>query len=56
MPPAERGEPFVVDWDEIADGVQTKPIEYRLKLAGVSEMEETPLIPLICHQVKVQRS
>lgn len=56
VPPVEREETFDIDWEGIAAGIQTTLKEYPLKIAGGDENDDTPLIPLICHRVKVQRS
>lgn len=56
VPPVERAEAFDIDWEGIAAGVQTTPKEFPLRVAGGDESEDTPLIPLTCHRVKVQRS
>ncbi len=59
-PPISRGEEFELDWDKIGMGVSGTPIEYPLAVLTESgedsdDEEETPLIPILCHRVKVQR-
>lgn len=57
VPPDCSEEPFDLDWEGIAATLQTFPVEYELRPAGKDEGEEaTPLIPLVCHRVKVLRS
>ena len=57
MPSACSEEPFALDWEGVAAAVQEPPTEYEMNLSGEGQGEDnTPLIPLICHKVKVQRS
>ena len=57
IPPDSSEELFEVDWEDVAAGIQASPAEYLLRIRGGEGYEDTtPLIPLICHRVKVQRS
>lgn len=67
MPPQSRGDggEFELEWGEINAGVSGLPVEYPLTLKGDQEgrkdsiyddeEEDVPLLPMICHRVKVQR-
>ena len=59
VPSACSEEPFTLDWEGVAATVQGLPTEYNLNSSGEGagqDEDDTPLIPLICHRVKVQRS
>ncbi len=62
-PPIHRGEEFELDWDGLTAGVSGSPIEYLLRLqekpdsydSDDEDKENPPLVPILCHRVKVQR-
>ena len=63
-PPVSRGEEFEVEWDRIGAGVSGSPVEYPLTVlqeksdsydSDEDDQENPPLIPILCHRVKVQR-
>ena len=59
IPPDSSEELFEVDWEDVATRIQGSPAEYTLRIRGGEgrgDEATTPLIPLICHRVKVQRS
>ena len=57
VPSACSEEPFTLDWEGVAAAVQGLPTEYEMNLSGERQCEDdAPLVPLICHRVKVQRS
>ena len=59
IPPDSSEELFEVDWEDVAARIQASPAEYTLRIRGGEERGNeaiTPLIPLICHRVKVKRS
>jgi phosphoenolpyruvate synthase/pyruvate phosphate dikinase len=62
VPPLFRDEEeYKLDWDKINTEVSGTPVLYPLTLRGErsgeeeEEEEEVPLLPVVCHRVKVQR-
>lgn len=61
VPPESREEEFQLEWEKISAGVSGLPVEYPLKQhqerKGTNfDDSDDPLLPIICHRVKVQRS
>lgn len=64
IPPDTTGDQFELNWTEIDSSVRAFPMEYLLKVQAQrkeltneddSDEPDIPLIPLVCHRVKVQR-
>jgi len=57
-PPDDSEEQFELDWEGMAAGIEAFPAEYQLRIQEDKKMDDdsTPVIPLICQRVKVQRS
>ena len=59
VPPDTTGEEFNLNWEEIGAAVNDFPAEYALTMRGGGDDDEddldTPLLPMVCHKVKVQR-
>ena len=56
VPPDTMDEEFSLNWEEISSSINAFPIEYTLTPCGASVDEiDTPLLPMVCHRVKVQR-
>ena len=53
VPPDTTAEEFNLNWEEISSSVNAFPVEYALMAQG--EELGTPLLPMICHRIKVQR-
>lgn len=58
VPPESREEEFQLEWEKISAGVSGLPVEYPLKQHQERNFDDSddPLLPIICHRVKVQRS
>ena len=62
VPPDTMEDDFQLNWDEIDSSVRTFPKEYPLKVQANEKQhtknedgDDLPLIPMVCHRVKVQR-
>ena len=56
IPPDEMDEEFDLKWEELSSTINAFPVEYGLSARGGGEEEtDTPLLPMVCHRVKVQR-
>ena len=53
VPPDTTEEEFDLKWEEISSSVNAFPVEYALTAQG--EELDTPLLPMVCHRIKVQR-
>ena len=53
VPPDTTEEEFNLKWEEISSSVIAFPVEYALTAQG--EELDTPLLPIVCHRIKVQR-
>lgn len=57
VPPDTTDEGFHLNWEEISSSVKAFPVEYALTTRGGGEEDDMdmPLLPMVCHKVKVQR-
>ena len=53
VPPDTTDEEFNLNWEEISSSVNAFPVEYAL--VAQEEELDTPLLPMVCHRIKVQR-
>ena len=53
VPPDTTFEEFDLKWKEISSSVNALPVEYTLTARG--DELDTPLLPMVCHRIKVQR-
>ena len=53
IPPDTTDEEFDIKWEEISSSVNAFPVEYTLTARG--DELDIPLLPMVCHRVKVQR-
>ena len=53
VPPNTTDEEFDLKWEKISSSMNAFPVEY--VLTAREEELDTPLLPMVCHRVKVQR-